>query len=240
MVEARWRAVALALPVAVLAACGGGSTPTTSGPTTSGPTTGAPTTSAPTASAPTTSTAGATTGSASASGQSVSLMTQGYAYSVEAVSGVGTTVQVDSPYLVSAASAPAGQEMATVTISLTNAMADRAVPLQIATSGDIDFSFAVPSEDSAGLSESEWWQGDCTVMPAPTTAARGLCVDLATRVQSTDPDHVDELEPEIPAGGTVTMHLYSSPFPTSLSLTSLELIYSDPIDGTQTLIPLPH
>jgi hypothetical protein len=122
-----------------------------------------------------------------------------------------------------------------VTMALTNAMSDRAVTLPIATDGDIDFSFAVPLANSKGL--SVYWDGNCNSAPVPSGG--GLCYDAATRVATTTPSHVDELEPKIPAGGTVTMNLYSSAIPTSLAIDKLQLVFLQPETGKQILIPIP-
>jgi hypothetical protein len=213
-------AVFLGLPFAAVTACGGGSG--------SSP--------AATGTSPSSASSDSSTSAPPTTGPLASYSSQGSTYTVRAVTPVGTTAQITSPYLTATDSAPAGQQIATVTIEVTNTLKDRPEPLAIATVGDIDFSFAVPSKDSAGLPDQ--WQGDCNVSPAPTTASHGFCVDVATRVQSTTPSLVDQAEPQIPPGDTVTMRLYSSAFPKSLALDKLQLIYIEPFDGTQTHIPL--
>ena len=214
------RVVQLVLPVLALTACGDSSGPGATADTTPAASTAGP----PTSSSP----------AATASGPVVSFSSQGYNYTIQAVSAVGSAVQIDSPYRTSPAIAPAGQRYATVTMALTNAMSDRAVPLNIATVGDIDFSFAVAFRDSAGLPSI--WQGNCK--EGLGSVRPGLCVDLATRVQSTSPSHVHDVTSQIPAGGTVTMKLYSSEIPTSLSLDKLQFEYMDSITGDETKIPL--
>jgi hypothetical protein len=87
------------LPVTLLTACGGSSgsgTPT------------APATT-PAASSPTATPTGATPSALSVSGKTVSFTSLGYNYEAQVVSPIGTAVQIDSPYLTSPASAPAGQ-----------------------------------------------------------------------------------------------------------------------------------